>query len=765
MSHPLKVLPSGFWFSLNFLEQNDHAEATHIHKHKPKTLVVKIEDKADPEGEVHINSSRSYTNNNNNMNSLAGSAEDFKYTLRQNKSKLESPAKIKTKVRKNDSDQQALALQTTRSLTVNANDQKAYNFNVQLLSPITMRDFPTGQDLSPKSSAMDVKAASARLDDSPKGGSYRAPPTARENRPIKKVTNAIKAVSKIASIKKPKNKTKAPKDAVEALAQVTGDNEATANLIESQEQKIIKFTNLYKIEQKKQEDLRALNRELEQQIIKDGVIIETLQGLIREFSAASEATEIQKRKVGTLTNLMEGRSRNLEAIDEMKPRVDPAYVSSIIQSTKAAVESPERRLFEEQFILSNLLPESKYKGDLMVDVVLSSGQKFLIAEKINNPVQTVLAKIKRDVQARKAKADTVMPMKSLLRQITIFYHDKVHQGKDNPMFKEQDMDTFVYKQFINTYGLGKFAVQKFMKFVTSLQQYRSINRINNFAKMMNVLDTGSNYSVAEMRQYLLGVEFLIHHSTVGTHYPNPDHQKVHYIPCSRALEYLRFYTEIYGQEEDLYSFKNDLERLRIVDPSRVHASGLIDVDIFLEKMVARYNIYKAKSEEALLAGFASADFLKEKKVRFAEFLVLYKAIEGDRNNVKQLEEAFVSYCDILDDDCLALSKEKFITLSFDYNIFSKQKLNSYLGVRDDIEFEKKFEIFRGKWEEEVQIIKTNIDKCQSVLPHEVVSKWRSILEAIERDMEKNESYIRKSVLVRHQVLTSDIAANFPTASG
>jgi len=351
----------------------------------------------------------------------------------------------------------------------------------------------------------------------------------------------------------------------------------------------------------------------------------------------------------------------------------------------------------------------------------------------------------------------------VLKQITMFYNDKISQSKENPMLREQALGTFVYKQFINTYGFHKFGLQKYTKFIVSVKKYMNISRVNTFAKMVGLLDAGRNYTSQQARQFLQGLEFIMMSATSGVGYVNQDHQKVHYIPFSKALDYIKAFTERYGHEEDLNELRKELERQRLVDPARTVVSGLLDTDIFLEKMIIRHKAIMTTYKDIHLTAYTAADFFKQNKIKFSEFLVLYKVIEGERVDEKKLEEVFIRYCDLLEDEAVALSKEQFFILSFELRLFSAQKQNAYIEVKDDFDLERKYDQFQSGWMEELARTYRLIEKNQLILSTEIMNKWKKALQFIDQDMAKGDIYIKKSILIRYKIIVNDITFN--TAGG
>jgi len=520
---------------------------------------------------------------------------------------------------------------------------------------------------------------------------------------------------------------------------------------------------MYKVEKKKQEELISLNLELERQISEDGLLIGSFHEMIKEITQKTDISSTQKEKLENLFRSVNARKSNIVVIEDLKPKIENLAHLNNFQFSKKNIESPKRRGMEEfgNLAFNKIQQYIQYKGDFNTDLTLSLGQKYFIMEKAHNIGQTTISKIRKDILSKKSKLKSNLPLKSILKQLTSFYYDKIHHGKENPMLKEQDLGTFVHKQFINTYGFQKFGIHKFAKFLVNVKHYISVHRVNNFAKLMNILEPEENFTFQEGKQYLSGMEFFLYGAFPGSHYTNLDFGKNHYVPFIKALEYLKVFSEKYANkaQEEILELKKELEKHKVPDQNKNNPFGLIDIDVFLESVVYLYRVLINKVKETLLMAFNSADFLKEDKIKFGGFMSLYRAIEGDKGEDKKWEEIFIGYCDLIIDDCVALSKDQFVALCFEMNIFTDQKFNDYFGVSNDEEFEQKFNDFMEKWEDKQKEILEVIENKQSSFSHDVCLRWKNILKVIGTDIRKNEVSEKKSSFIRYKILSHDLDQN------
>ncbi len=88
-----------------------------------------------------------------------------------------------------------------------------------------------------------------------------------------------------------------------------------------------------------------------------------------------------------------------------------------------------------------------------------------------------------------------------------------------------------------------------------------------------------------------------------------------------------------------------------------------------------------------------------------------------------------------------------------------------MGARDDIELEKKFAELSSNWSEEMITMTELIGIKQSLLPEEIINKWKQILSYIDEDIEKSDLHVKKSIIIRHKILLNDIRYNVKGDNG
>ncbi len=599
------------------------------------------------------------------------------------------------------------------------------------------------------------------VDNSPQGRDLDFGSSKKERSPVvSKAVNAMSAIEKLLEGKKGENSAKILKELKETLGSVDKENADAEFWMEKQEDKLVQIMNMYKIEKRKLEDVISLNTELEKQLTQDGILIGELKDLLemnknKDLSGAGD-------KLESLLKSINKRKADIAVLEELKPRVANIMNAQYSNSNLSLVglDSPQKKNTDELASPTFRFPTSHSavlcKSNFGKDVTLSLGQKTFLSERFNNVGLNTVIKIRKNLQEGKIPLRSYITLKAVLKQLKTFYFEKILQGKDNPMMKEQDLSAFVHKQFMNTYGYLRFGMEKFAKFIVSVKHHIYIHRVYVFARMINILEPEKNYTQQETKQYLNGLEFLFSHPLQGIY--NSDYSQCHYIPLAKALEYVKAFGEKYEDkpQEDLLEYKKELEEMKANGINTNSSVVMIDVDVFLESMVEQYKRMRNKMKEKLMVAYLVTDFLKEERVRFAGLLGLCKEIEGDKLEEKRIEELFVSYCDMVGEDCLAMSKEQFFALCFDWSLFGEKKMNSYFGVINEEEFEKKAKSFTEKWGENFKETTALIEKKQGSVPGEVYARWKKILGGIHSDIFMDGIVEKKALLIRYQILYNDI---------
>jgi len=523
---------------------------------------------------------------------------------------------------------------------------------------------------------------------------------------------------------------------------------------EKQEQKIVQFMNMYKIEKKKQEELNNINKELEKRISKDQALLNSLTSILESIKEGHSLQNHQEQ-LQFLSRVLEQRSKEMDRLNLSKSKV--TLIPSLLEIAKD--EGRERSLDRSKTIeISKSEPAHArivYRGNfVLVNPVLA--RKHLILERRSNPAQSIISKLKTNFNAKLVKIKSLIPVPSLLKQITNFYIERIYMSRENPAVRDQDMCTFVYRQFINTFGFQKFAIQKFTKFAASVRKHSNVGRIGKFAKLMGLLDEGHNYKLEETKQYMAGLEYLLSNTTIGASINNSESEKKHFVPWLRAAEYIKIFGEKRMTPKEIMDFKADCEKLKIPDPTNRNQAGIIDVDAFLEKIVIRFKVLMNKGKEGYIAAFRGCDLDGDNKIAFVEFAAFFKSIEPDRFEDKKCEEIFINHCDIIEGDEMAISQENFLNMCFELNLFQENKQHAFIGIYRETELDQVFNQVKEKWTEEKEKYTKLMDEKKNTIPPEVFSLWTRTMKSIDESLKEDSISTKKGTLIKHKILTNDL---------
>jgi len=492
-------------------------------------------------------------------------------------------------------------------------------------------------------------------------------------------------------------------------------------LLHKNEQKIVKFMSMYKIEKKKQEELSNINKELETRIARDARLIAELQQMISELKE-NQANVPTNEKLEKITKKIDDRTKHIQKLNELRPQlINENLVDDDDEVDNAKVVT--LKSLDKSQTMEILPRERRHSGRGLQQ--LGVNRKLVAIEKHNFAAMSIIAKLKLNFQRKLAKLKGVVPVKAVLKQINSFYMDRFHMTRENPIVKEQDMATFVYRQFINTFGFQRFALEKFNKFAMSVKKHSQVPRVNKFARMMGLLDEGQNYSFDEIKQYLAGMDFLMSATHIGVNYPNNEYEKRHFVPWVRAAEYIRVFGEKRMRPEELQDFKKECEKLKMPDPTHRNNAGIVDIDEFLEKIIIRYKVMMNRGKETWMTAFKAADLDNDKKVTISEFSAILKYMETEKYDEKKIEEIFTTQYDIVDGDNVALSFERFLSVAFEYNIFSEMKQDQFLGIVGDYEIKEIFKGFAERWGEEKTRLINVINEKRKVIHADVAQIQKS----------------------------------------
>ena len=391
-----------------------------------------------------------------------------------------------------------------------------------------------------------------------------------------------------------------------------------------------------------------------------------------------------------------------------------------------------------------------------VSVIPPDGKRDKSTTKVNN-TQAALAIIEKIKSKKMSKFKNFMPIKAVCKQIHNFYQDRIKQAKENNAIKDEPFASFVYTWFATFFGFKKLAEQKFIVFVLSIKKYLHIVRINLFARFMSLLDGTSNFNLDEFNKYLEALDF-INTSSLGFPMTNNETDSKQYTPFLRAIEYVKTFSENKMSTEEYIDFKKEIEALKENDPKNLNRNGIIDIDRFVSKILAKYRVICNKTKQFVVNAFKAADLDGNKYCSLKEFCILYRNIESDKYDYDFVENLFTEHADVRVEGEVNLSFDKFTVVCVEYGLFSDSQQDQFLGILNKEGLKDKMEKLKRDWP--TQHLELN-DKLESLtkVPEEEKKFWLDILNILQERLSIFEAIDFsdiKPILIAYEILEKEV---------
>lgn len=364
-----------------------------------------------------------------------------------------------------------------------------------------------------------------------------------------------------------------------------------------------------------------------------------------------------------------------------------------------------------------------------------------------NPSAAIISTIK---ESGMKKFKNFMPLKSVLKHIFTLYNDRL---RDNAIYKDEEFPNFVYTWFLNNFGFKKIAEQKFIVFVLSVKKYLYVVRINLFARFMGLLDGISNHNLDEFTKYLEATEY-ISKLNLGSPVQNTDTDTKHYIPFLKGADYVKYFAETKMGIEEYAEFRKGIESIKEPDPKGINRNGLMDFDLLMTKVLAKYRIVCSRAKQNVVTAFKAADLDGNKNCSLKEFNILYRNIEAEKYDYSFAEAIFNQHADVNVGGQMNLSFDKFTVVCVEYSLFSDAQQDSFLGVQTKEELADQIQELQQKWERTFESIRENLRIMTSISKQDI-EYWESILELLGPRIASIEDFTSqeiKPLLIAYKIL-------------
>lgn len=414
---------------------------------------------------------------------------------------------------------------------------------------------------------------------------------------------------------------------------------------------------------------------------------------------------------------------------------------------------------EDGVVVRKLTRQYTGKGIKKKKVTAGYQPQFAKKKEVNQNqiVSAAIAIINKVKDKKLTKFRNFMPIKSVLKNIHVLYSERISQAKDNSIVKDEEFFVFAYKWFHNNFGFRKIAEQKYIIFLLSVKKYLHIVRINLFARFLSLLQGSSNFTADEFSKYLEGFE-LINNSTLGIPIVNSDTDSKYYVPFLRGLEYLRSFSENKMATDEYIEFKREFEALKEPDPKNINRNGIVDIDLFMTKVLNKYRIICNRTKQFVVNAFKAADLDANKYCSLKEFIIIYRNIANDRFDQGFAENLFNEHADIKVQGEINLSFDKFTVVCVEYGLFTDLQQDQFLGIQSPQEMDEMIQNLRNNWSMHYVEIDRKLNSAATV-SQEDKAYWFSILKVLNeriRDFEKIEANDIKPILIAYKILDNEV---------
>ena len=449
------------------------------------------------------------------------------------------------------------------------------------------------------------------------------------------------------------------------------------------------------------------------------------EDLQKKHSECFERNSRQQAKINALTqdrDKLLGEITENQDQSETVERLDLKSMSKNLHkrgSTVAIQEKNKIRELTQILARSNLLKFSHKNQAKNLISVLSSGN----FTQFKNP----------------------MPLKNLLKSITTIYYEKIKDQKKLVESKKQDFDEYVYDYYMQVFGIKEIGEKKFCYFILSLKYHANYFRVNLFSRFLGIVH-GIKYNQEQIEKYLEGIEYL-ETSQKGFPIKNSDTSVRVFFPFVRAEDYTKQVFEKKLPFNEYYEFKKKVEEMREDDKTGMNL-GIVDADLFLEKVIDKYESVVNRTKQYVVDAFESCDLDGNKTCTVNEWVLLSRYIEPDKFDLNSCIQTFFDNANkiIAGESCMTF--DRFAAVCTDNRLFAEENQSRFLGVTPEYPIEQIHEVLKIDWVNKYRELNQLLLKLTSLTEEEVV-KWRESLEVLNKHMLHYNKTLMKSTTIAY----------------
>jgi len=195
------------------------------------------------------------------------------------------------------------------------------------------------------------------------------------------------------------------------------------------------------------------------------------------------------------------------------------------------------------------------------------------------------------------------------------------------------------------------------------------------------------------------------------------------------------------------------------DPKNLNRNGIIDVDRFISKVLAKYRVIMNRTKQFVVNAFKAADLDGNKYCSLKEFSIIYRNIESEKYDFDFVEAIFSEHADVKVEGEINLSFDKFTVVCVEYGLFSDEQQDHFLGIsgsKDGIR--EKLDKLLSEWPMLYLELQTSLEALKK-LEEEDKKYWLEILGILNErlsDVASLDAGDIKPILIAYEILDKEL---------
>ena len=182
---------------------------------------------------------------------------------------------------------------------------------------------------------------------------------------------------------------------------------------------------------------------------------------------------------------------------------------------------------------------------------------------------------------------------------------------------------------------------------------------------------------------------------------------------------------------------------------------VVDLDAFVSRMLSKYKMLVNRAKTYVINAFDSSDLDGNGVCNLEEFLILNRNIEADNYNEEILTNIFNDNADEITDGEPTLTFDKFAAVCVDFNIFTEEAQDAFIGIRHKREIDMRFEELKIQWPIKQREYEARVNGLKYT-ELDVKEKWKEIIEVLHDKINSKEKQEVKPLLIAEKILDKEL---------